>query len=278
MLLNPSYTNTIKNIRYTLGANTYYHNDSIFGQPRLWAMPNLELEYTGMHRFFVRPYIRGDITKVHINTAVDENNFINTNPEIHHKVTPYRVGLASGIKAFGIFNIGIEGSYGLDKNMYYYVNNRQERNKLDLIYDKKGTKLFTGILWIEMSIVDKVYIKNINTIYNYQTSSDIVSYIGRPLSTSNLNLGYKITNGIKDKPLYISSNIYYLSGIKGLEANGNIQNLKPILDVNIRAEHKHSELFTIYVEANNILTKKYQEYMYYPTQSLNVMAGVTYGF
>ena len=54
--------------------------------------------------------------------------------------------------------------------------------------------------------------------------------------------------------------------------------LKPIIDLNLKFTYLLSDHWDVFVSANNILNKSYQRYLYYPTQGVNFLGGMSYSF
>jgi len=51
-----------------------------------------------------------------------------------------------------------------------------------------------------------------------------------------------------------------------------------IVDLNLKADYRFTNNFTIFAMANNLLGKKYERFVNYPGKSINLIGGVTYSF
>jgi outer membrane cobalamin receptor len=77
----------------------------------------------------------------------------------------------------------------------------------------------------------------------------------------------------------VSSDLYFLAGIKGknLITDKEVK-LDPIIDLNFKFTYLLSDHFNVFVSANNVFNKNYQRYLYYPTQGVNFLGGLSYSF
>ena len=108
--------------------------------------------------------------------------------------------------------------------------------------------------------------------YNEYQSKETLYHT--PDLIGNLEFYYKLKNNIK-----ISSDISYISGLVGSNAlDGTSESLSPILDVNLKLDYKFNEKISAFVYANNLLSKKYVYFNYYPVQGINFLGGLTISF
>ena len=70
-----------------------------------------------------------------------------------------------------------------------------------------------------------------------------------------------------------------MSGLqaRNFQTNREIK-LDAIIDLNFKFTYLISDHFDVFVSANNILGKNYQRYLYYPTQGVNFLGGLSYSF
>jgi outer membrane cobalamin receptor len=72
----------------------------------------------------------------------------------------------------------------------------------------------------------------------------------------------------------LSSDISYISGLKGIMT----KEMSPIVDLNIGVEYKFNEKIRAFVQANNLVSKKYQYFEGYSSQGINVLGGLIVNF
>ena len=57
-----------------------------------------------------------------------------------------------------------------------------------------------------------------------------------------------------------------------------VYNLKPFLDMNLSAEYRYNKKISGFIQFNNFTGKKYQYWTNFPTQSINILGGITFSF
>jgi outer membrane receptor protein involved in Fe transport len=83
---------------------------------------------------------------------------------------------------------------------------------------------------------------------------------------------------VKDK-LLLASDFYMMTGLKGKNyVTDREVKLKSIIDLNFKATYLLSDHLNLFISVNNILNKSYQRYLYYPTQGVNFLGGLSYSF
>jgi outer membrane cobalamin receptor len=59
---------------------------------------------------------------------------------------------------------------------------------------------------------------------------------------------------------------------------GNIQTLDAIVDINLGVDYQIKDNLSIFLKVTNLLNYNYDLYYQYPSQGINVMAGIRYKF
>jgi hypothetical protein len=77
----------------------------------------------------------------------------------------------------------------------------------------------------------------------------------------------------------LSSEVYFMNGIiaKAPLTDAPIK-LNSIVDINFKAEYRFSNKFSAFLSANNLLSKNYQRFLYYPSKGINILAGISFSF
>ena len=71
----------------------------------------------------------------------------------------------------------------------------------------------------------------------------------------------------------------FLEGLQGKNfVTNRIQKLPTIWDANLKIDYFLGSQFAAFVSLNNIVGQNYQRYLYYPSQGLNFLGGITYSF
>ena len=68
------------------------------------------------------------------------------------------------------------------------------------------------------------------------------------------------------------------TNIDGVEEVYYPVELKAIFDANLGVEYRLTQKFSAFINVNNLTTKKYQQWLRYPSQSINLLFGATARF
>ncbi|RYF63175.1 MAG: TonB-dependent receptor, partial [Cytophagaceae bacterium] len=97
---------------------------------------------------------------------------------------------------------------------------------------------------------------------------------GRPQVAATWSNSYSL-----DKKLFITADLYFYQGIKNKNpTSGVVYTLKPIYDANVKIDYFLGKQISAFVSLNNIFGQNYQRYLYYQTQGLNFLGGISYSF
>ena len=79
--------------------------------------------------------------------------------------------------------------------------------------------------------------------------------------------------------LKISGDIYYISGLVGLNVSENSKiDLDSVADLNLKGNYQFNEKLGAFIYVNNLLNSNYSLYSYYPVNGINVLGGITLNF
>lgn len=164
-------------------------------------------------------------------------------------------------------------SYQTYKNLPFFVNDISDTSDFALVYDSGNSSLLNLYGGITYEWSDKVKFGIDLNYYGYNLSK-----VEEPWHRPVFDLAFLTTMNLYKK-IYFDVDIFYLSGIKAFKPlNGETEKLDNILDLNLKLDYRFSNSFSVFVQLNNLLGKKYQRYLYYPVKGANVLAGVTYTF
>lgn len=248
---------------------------------RTKAFPLINIDYFVNNGLYVFAGYDGDIYRNSLSTFLAENQWLNRKVELRN--TEKSMDIYGGIKGeiFEGLNYDIKVSYANYRDFYFFNNagsNLSEKAKADtskfeILYDKGKLKNF--------KINSNVYYK-FNEIWRSSLKLETNTYSPDSLKAvyhlPTVRANWSNTLAFKNK-LFIGTDFYFMSKMKGFN---NVTNkeipLKSILDLNAKMNYQFGNHMSGFVYLNNLLSKTYQRFSYYPLQSLNFVVGLSYGF
>jgi hypothetical protein len=269
--IRPAYVLTQDKYKVIAGFNLAYTNDTAF-KSSVHLYPRVHAEYAVVPGMFgVFGGIDGGMQKNTLRSFTYQNPYLRNN-----------VPLSQTNKAFEIYG-GAQGnvsglnyraklSYGNYKNLYLFNNSFTDTSRFTVLYDKSANVLnLEGDLGYELTETFRVGL-NLN-YFNYGTTTFAKAY-HRPNFITRLSATYNLY-----KKIYFNADIYYISGLYGRNFISKKDVALPtIVDLNLKLDYRVSNVFSAFIEANNLLNQKYQRYLYYPVKGINVIAGIAYSF
>jgi hypothetical protein len=260
-------------ITFSAGLNAVFENDTAKTDDNLHIYPVLQVEYLFMDKFTFFGGFEGDIQRTTLRQFVNENPWLAPNVALLH--TNKARDIYGGVK--GDIGSGLSFATRLAftgyKNLYFFVNGNPDSTKFNTVYENDFTNVlnFTGELGYTYS--EKLRLGLKAEFYNYSLKN-LEEAWHRPSFTTTVLGSYNFNN-----KLFFNTEIYYLGGItaKNFASNKKVD-LDPIIDLNIKGEYLFFDKFSAFLSFNNLLSSKYQRYLYYPSRGLNILAGLTYTF
>jgi hypothetical protein len=167
--------------------------------------------------------------------------------------------------------------YQTFRNLYFFNPTQGDSSRFDLVYDE-GT---TGVINVHGEMLfnasEKVRL-GVKADYNSYNLTSLERPFHRPAvqasAFSTVNIGEKI---------FINSELYYISSTFGqvFRPQTNtfaLRQTDTIIDLNVKGDYRFSNSFSAFMMANNLFAQRYERYMNYPSQGLNVIGGITYSF
>ena len=190
-----------------------------------------------------------------------------------------------GLELYGGFSANIANyvhltgrvAYQNFRNLYFYTNSPTDASKFDLVYDDGITNVLNFYAEAVFNYSDELRL-GLKTDYNKYSTASLEKAFHRPELKSTIFATYNFY----DKILF-NSELYYIGssygGVRYLPAGGKeLTETDTIVDLNLKADYKFSNRFTVFLMGNNLLAKKYERFVNYPVKSLNLIGGVTYSF
>jgi len=218
----------------------------------------------------------GDIDRSSIRDFTEINPFLGKNINIQDAVD--QLDLTVGLKGMLAPGLGFKASIFRNsvKNMPLFVsdfNAAQSYNRFTVIYDNGKSRVsgFNGELDYKASddfdIFGRVEFKD------YQLASEAQAW--------NLPK-FKLTAGTTihiNKQINVNGSLMFRgAAYDRTGATSQIINIDSFADISGGAEYKVNNKFSIFLQANNLLSNGSQSWLYYPNYGFNIFGGVGYKF
>ncbi|NHA06829.1 hypothetical protein G7092_23700 [Mucilaginibacter sp. HC2] len=292
--------NSQKDSLYKIGNNILRLNPYIKFQGtnyKIDAGVNIEKEFGEFGKFYIFPaaklevqvipkYVRlfveakGDINRTSLHDLAYINPFIGQNIAIQNSVD--QLDLSAGLKGTLAPGLSFKASVFRNsiKNMPLLVSNFDaEVNKFKVIYDDGKARVngFNGELDFKAS--DDFNIFGRVEIKDYQMASEVQAWnLPKFLLTAGTSININNQVSITGSVLFRGS-----TNDRTFTNTGGTSTMvqKPIAsfaDLSGGVQYKATRQITVFVQANNILSTSYQNWLYYPNYGFNIFGGVGYSF
>lgn len=253
--------------------------------------------------FFVAPDIMANLTVVegivslyaglngHMNlndyrSVVYENQFVS--PDANVRSSLYGLNMMAGIEgnfsSSTSFSAGLE--YGFFNDEHFYVNRYYADQPLE---SSTMPNLHYSNLF--MPVYDDGSLLKVKGQMLFHPKKDVElllhgTYFGWNLDTQEeawhkpeFEVGIKGSFAF-NQYLNFNGSLEYLGERKAYDAmaDGDQKTLDGVFDLNLGADYHFSKQWTFWANINNIAASRYYKWNGYPSQRLNVMAGVIYSF
>lgn len=270
----PAYIRKHEKYLIKAGANLVYDNDTI-GKSGFHIYPVIHVDIRIEEPHSIHAYVGmdGQLERMSYLSMVQENPFLGQNTVVNNQNNVLR--LYAGARATVKKYISLHGEFSLKsyKNFMHYMNDSLQSSKFVAVYDEGNT----SIVHTEL---EAMYRKNetfgtgLKLDMNAYSASNYDKIYHRPNLKMHYLANYKYQNKVQ-----INADIYYISGIFAYNfRERNSEKLKSIVDLNLKATYFFNQKLSVFVEANNLLSKSYQYYQYYPGKKLNFLIGAGYVF
>jgi len=257
------------------GVNVVYLTDTLNYKTNTKIYPKLNLGYQINDRIYAYAGMEGDVDAVTFNMLTGYNPYLKSGVQIVH--TSKNLEIFAGAKGHIIqdlsFDIGLKvGNY---KNLYYFINDSLETNKFDVVYDGGNANVFHPYITLSYIRSNKFGIATSLHYYKYATKS-IDQPWHRPSFETSVSAWFSIYEKIR-----ISTDLFVYSGMKANDFNAvpeAVVTLDPIVDLNLKIDYMFSKRYGAFVKLDNLLGKKYNYFMQYPTKGLQAMIGISASF
>ncbi|MBR3286664.1 MAG: hypothetical protein IKI72_02460 [Bacteroidales bacterium] len=255
------------------GLPTYFvKEDGLRLKWRIW--PELEVQYHGW--LSAQPYagVRGGVQLRTYRDLLVENPFMTPGTLAAHSYTPWDVyaGVQGG-DAVRRLRYSAEVSFRRQKNTPFFVNrNDGVGNQFDVVCDNLSLLTLRGE--VQWQILPVLRLDAAYSFYGYDPEHFEKAW-HMPRSEADIEVAWHFL------PRWSASVSTERIGARyGLlyDAPGTWRKMKPFTDLGAKVMFRMMHNSIIYLELNNLSSKQYERWMFYPTQKLNFIIGSHYYF
>lgn len=272
--LSPTYEYELKGFKLSAGFNIASENDSSKYSKGLHFYPVLKASTVPFKGVGVYAGITGNMQKNTLKTTTNQMPFLERNANVFHTNNKFELQAGTNINPLKNLYFTLSARYQRLANLPFYINNTPDSSRFVITYDSTGK---TSLVQINtgLSYEKNRYSSSINVEFNNYKLGDGRVAMHRPsgILKSSHTINFK-------KKVYVDLSLWYLWGIKTYSAskNAEVVKLNDIFDVSLGLKYKLSDRAGIFLDVNNILSKKYERYLYYKSQGINFIIGAFASF
>ena len=269
--LKPTLAFTLNNFAIQGGVNLVYQNEVANAVPPLTVYPLLAVQYTAYK--WIEPYvgIGGDIQETFLKDLVQENPLIASNTTLRH--TNQRFVFYGGTKGNVAdqlaFHTGMAvGSY---QNLHCLVNHSEDPGRFSLAYDPEAMLLNVFGQFTHTNLAETLTTRLRGDYFHY-TLKELSKPWHRPCYQLELYSTYRLYDKI-----FFKGTLSWLGGLEALDVQlGVPRKLADVVDLGIGMDYWWNARLVIFCQCKNLLAKRNERYLHYPTRGLHYMAGLSY--
>lgn len=205
-------------------------------------------------------------------------DFYTTNPFIGQQLqvlnTNEKINLYGGIRG----KIDLKNTYqvnlsykSISREVYFVANNDKYRS-YKVIYDgPKASETNINLNYSHQSSEKfRIYSSFDYTIYKTDTIKEAWN---KPSTIFRLGSNYNISN-----KFLIDMQLYSYSKMKTQSVTGAIENIKGGVDLNLGIDYRYSRIISVYLNLNNMLSYKREQFNYYSGLGFQALLGASFRF
>ncbi|QKZ13933.1 TonB-dependent receptor [Spirosoma sp. KUDC1026] len=271
--VKPTFKYTSSLFTITAGINAVNQTDQRqnINNTRAFPVVDIDVVPAGNIHFFAG--LDGDINRNTLRSFLGENKWLA--PQVLLVNTVKSLDIYGGSKGAlgGGFSYEGKVSFARYRNFSTFNNTLPDTSKFFVLYDGGLAQLLTVSGQLSYAQKDKFRSTLKGDFFRYGLDR-LEEAWGRPRFAGSWTNSYTL-----NKKLFITADLYFLEGIKNKNLVTNtVYTLKPIYDLNVKIDYFLGKQVAAFVSLNNIIGQNYQRYLYYPTQGLNFLGGISYSF
>jgi hypothetical protein len=279
---------------FSVGAMLAYADDNVKNAGKINFYPAVRVGFEAIeNKLILFGGLGGDLQRVTVNNLTRENpwlsssfNFVGSDSVqsplrtgLDVRNTDKQIEIYGGVTGSLASNVQFtaKASYQNLKNLYFFNHSVMDSSRFVLQYDDKATSLLNLYGEVIYNRADKTRFGVKLDYNNYGGLNLLEQPFYRPSMLASVFGSYNLY----DKILF-NAELYYIGSSfgkiqRGLGSAAILESDK-IIDLNLKVDYRISEKFSTFVMLNNVLGKKYERFVHYPTKGFNVIGGITYTF
>ncbi len=224
--------------------------------------------------------LTGDVLKTSIKGLTDENIYLGKDYMIRNALE--KVNIYGGIKgnAGAGFGYKAKAFYKRIEDLPLFVNDPFRVSRFNVIYDEGVSKVVGFEGEVNFKASDIVDISGKAEALSFSTATEQEAWFKPGLRLSS-NLRAKINQKLSiDAEFFLNgeSRARMVNITPIPEPQESIVTIKSFADLSAGAQYQINDKIGVYLQANNIFGKPYQQYLYYQKLGLNILGGFNYSF
>ncbi|GAB3797399.1 TonB-dependent receptor [Spirosoma humi] len=271
--VKPTFKYTSPLFTITAGINAVNQTDQRQGINDTRAFPVVDIDVAPVANIHIFAGVDGDINRNTLRSLLGENKWLGPQVLLVNTVKSWDIYGGSKGTIGGGFSYEGKASYARYRNFSTFNNSTADTTKFFVFYDGGVSNVLTISGQLAYARKDKFRSSLKADYFNYSLDR-LEQAWGRPQVAATWSNSYSL-----DKKLFITADLYVYQGIKNKNlTSGVVYTLKPIYDANVKIDYFLGKQISAFVSLNNIFGQNYQRYLYYQTQGLNFLGGISYSF
>lgn len=276
--IRPRISYNYEAFQFTAGLNLVSENDSIADKSSdFHIFPVLKASYQFADEFGFYGEFSGDVQRNTYFSFVNENPFLGPNEQLLNTVNNYKIegGIEGQFQEAFHYRAGINVSRF--NQMHFFVNSQSDSARFEVVYDDKTTVAnLNAELGFKFS--ETYTLGSSLDLYQYDLTSQAEAW-HKPIWELRVNNQFTPF----DK-LLVQANLNFMGGLKARGINGletipfETVSLKTIADLQLKADFKITDRFSVFAEGNNILNGKNSRWLNYPVRGIQLIGGASFKF
>ncbi len=271
--VKPTFKYTSAKFTVTAGINAVNQTDQRQGINETRAFPVIDIDVVPVGNIHIFAGVDGDINRNTLRSFLAENKWLAQQVVLANTVKSLDVYAGTKGNLGGGFSYEGKVSYARYRNFYAFNNAVPDTSKFFVQYDGGLATVLTVSGQLSYAQKDKFRSTLKADFFGYSLDR-LEQAWGRPQVTTTWTNSY-----ILNKKLFVTADLYFYQGILNKNFISNtLYTLKPIYDANVKIDYFLGKQVSAFVSLNNIFSQNYQRYLYYQSQGLNFLGGISYSF
>lgn len=271
--VKPTFKYTSSLFTVTAGINAVNQTDQRQGINDTRAFPVIDVDVVPIGNIHIFAGVDGDINRNTLRSLLGENKWLSPQVLLVNTVKSWDIYAGSKGNLGGGFSYEGKASYARYRNFSTFNNTIPDTTKFFVLYDGGVSNVLTFSGQLGYAQKDKFRSTLKADYFNYSLDRLEAAW-GRPQVAATWSNSY-----ILNKKLFVTADLYFYQGIKNKNfTSGAVYTLKPIYDANLKIDYFLGKQISAFVALNNIFGQNYERYLYYQTQGLNFLGGISYSF